>query len=134
MIHFSILYSRLVLSHIVLAVALFVTTGCGGAGAGVSDVEAATQLLKQSFEQWKAGQTPASLRQQTPAVYVADDLWEQDARLSDFSVDGPGEQYGTNVRVRVTIAGRHADGRSFDQKVNYLVTTVPALTIVREDR
>jgi len=120
----------------VAAVLLFLAPagGCGRSGPAISDVEAATELLKTSFESWKSGGTVASLREATPPVYVAEELWDDGFVLSDFTIDGNGELYGTNVRLLVTLNGKDKRGSAVSRQLKYLVTTTPALTIARGDR
>ncbi len=100
----------------------------------VSDVDAATALLEDSFKSWKSGKTVDDLRLSVPPVYVSEELWEQGCRLNDFSIDRQSEQYGTNVRVHVTLKGTDKKGADFLRTMKYLVTTEPAMTIAREDR
>ncbi len=114
---------------------LVLSAGCVGQPAvAVSDPEAAVKLVDESFQAWKAGRSLDELRQQVPPVYVAEDLWRQGFLLTDYSIDGGGETFGTNVRVRVTVKGSGPRGESVSRRMNYLVTTTPALTIAREDR
>jgi len=117
-------------------VLLFFTlvAGCGRTGPAISDVAAATELLQASFESWKSGGTVASLRQASPPVYVAEEMWDDGFVLSDFTIDGNGEMYGTNVRFSVTLNGKDKRGSTVSRQLKYLVTTTPALTIARADR
>ena len=109
--------------------------GCTGQPAvTVSDPEAAVKLVDESFQVWKAGRSPDELRQRVPPVYVAEDLWRQGFQLTDYSIDGSGEMFGTNVRVRVTLKGNGLRGEPINRQMKYLVTTTPAMTIAREDR
>ena len=108
--------------------------GCHSSTVPVSDVAAARGLLNEVLEAWKHQRTPSDLRQMNPPVYVADELWTSPFRLNDFTIDGPGELHGTNVRLRVTLRGVTSRGKSATHQVRYLVTTTPARTIAREDR
>lgn len=120
---------------VLLPLLITVTGGCSGnSTAGPSDVSQAVALVQQSLGHWKAGETLQDLRESDPPVYVADDDWHQGSRLHHFSIVGAGEKHGTNVRVTVDLETSDATGRVREQNVKYLVTTVPALTIAREDR
>ena len=116
-----------------MSIATF-TAGCGRPAPAVSNVEAAIELLKTSFESWKSGGTVASLREATPPVYVAEEMWDNGFRLTSFSIDDDGELYGTNVRLLVTLTGTDKGGLAVSRQLKYLVTTTPALTIARADR
>ncbi len=109
-------------------------SGCGPSSPAVSDIETATRLLDSTFQLWKSGQTVANLREGSPPVYVAEELWEQGFLLSGFAIDGVGEHYGSNVRFLVTLNGKDKGGAGVSRQVKYLVTTTPALTIARADR
>ncbi|MGV3484453.1 MAG: hypothetical protein ACO1RT_08545 [Planctomycetaceae bacterium] len=108
--------------------------GCGPPAVPISDVDAARELLDSSLAAWKSGRSVEQMRQQAPPVYVAEELWSQGLQLSDYSIDGNGELYGSNVRLHATLKVAGKGGETKDAKVKYLVTTTPALTIAREDR
>ena len=108
--------------------------GCQSSTVPVSDVAAARGLLSEVLEAWKDQRSPSDLRQMNPPIYVADELWTSPFQLNDFTIDGPGEVHGTNVRLRVTLRGVTPRGKSVTHQVKYLVSTAPARTIAREDR
>ena len=111
------------------------TAGCAKQALPVSDVEQATALIKQTFDDWKAGASLADQRDKSPPVYVAEELWLNGASLEEYELDGPGEVIGTNVRFHVTLECAGDRGKaSKDRQLKYLVTTTPACTIAREDR
>jgi hypothetical protein len=117
-----------------LLIPLALACGCGPTSPAVSDIDAATKLLNSTFESWKSGQPGPTLRYVFPPVYVSEEMWDEGFLLSDFTIDGAGEVYGTNVRLRVTLNGKKKDGAAVNRQVTYLVTTTPALTIARTDR
>ncbi|TWU18884.1 hypothetical protein [Allorhodopirellula heiligendammensis] len=117
-----------------LAVATLTLAGCGGRSAPVSDPKAAVALLGSSLEAWKTGKSVADMRQLTPPVYVADELWSDGFELRDFVIEGDGEMYGPNVRLSVTLTGSSRGGAVGKKQFQYLVTTTPACTIARADR
>ena len=109
--------------------------GCSSSTAvPVSDIDSAKQLLNDSFMSWKSGRSVDDLRLADPPVYVAEDLWTSDFKLTEFSIDGDGEMYGTSVRLPVTLTGAGKNNAPVKRQFAYLVTTTPASTIARSDR
>ncbi len=128
---------RLVLSIAgVLATAplLLLISGCQTSAVNVSDADKAYQLLNEVLDHWKAGRSVDDVRTSTPPIYVSDDMWQSSFELKEFTIVGPGEKYGTNVRLRAKLRCVGEKGKSVDTEVRYLVTTTPALTVAREDR
>jgi hypothetical protein len=117
--------------RVALSMATALLVGCNSAPrVPVSDLAAAQDLLEESLNAWKEGKSVEDLRNQTPPVYVAEDGWLRGNALTEFSIDGAGEMYGSNARFTVTLKN-NTRGSS---QVRYLVTTVPALTIAKEDQ
>lgn len=108
--------------------------GCGGPAVPASDVAGATELLKRSLDDWKAGKTTDDLAGGKPPVFVAEDLWQKGYMLDSYGITEPGQMLGTNVRLVVDIEASHPTLGKRKQSQAYLVTTTPALTISREDR
>jgi len=120
---------------LVVLIAWAASAGCGnGDRVPPSDVAAAEALVQESFTAWQAGSPVRELANGRPPVYVADDWWHAGFELDDFQIEGNGELVGTNVRVTVTLNGTHP--KLGKQRITqpFLVTTIPALTIAREDR
>jgi hypothetical protein len=122
-----------------LGIGVFLLTslvaGCAKHVPPVSDVEQATDLIKQTFDDWQAGASLDAQRDKQPPVYVAEELWLNGTQLKEYELNGPGEVFGTNIRFQVTLkfAGSRS-AASNDRQLKYLVTTTPACTIAREDR
>lgn len=108
--------------------------GCGPRSMPVSDVDKATVLMTKTLDAWKAGETLDEQRKQSPPVYVADELWLNGAQLKEYSLNGPGEVFGTNVRFKVKLKLIDSKGAGKERELKYLVSTTPANTIAREDR
>ena len=113
---------------------LFSFSGCQRSSVPASDADEALRLLNQTLEDWKAGKSVDDLRMSMPPVYVSDEMWQPSFKLTEFTILGPGETYGTNVRLRANLRGVGEKRKPVDTVVRYLVTTTPALTIAREDR
>lgn len=117
-----------------LSFAAGISVGCGPPEVPQSDIHQSRQLLIETLDAWVAGETLDAQRAKDPPVYVAEDLWFGKTSLNRYELNGDGEQAGTNVRFRVTLHCGGGNSRSKPRKVYYLVTTVPAQTIAREDR
>ena len=108
--------------------------GCTPRSVPVSDVDQATALITNTFEEWKNGASMDSQRERTPPVYVAEELWLNGTKLSDFKLTRPGEVIGSNIQFTVTLVCADKSGAPKNREFKYLVTTKPACTIARWDR
>jgi len=102
--------------------------------ADKSDIQLAADVLQKSLQKWKDGANIAHLRSQNPPVFVSEELWLSGHSLDSFTIDLPGEMFGTNVRFTVTTITLSPKSKPIQRKLKYLVTTTPAFTIAREDR
>lgn len=126
--------ARCVLPVAIATSLTMVSTGCVHTTVvAKSDVNDAEKIITRTFGQWKSGRTPDDLRNAQPPIYVADDFWLRGYQLTDFSMEKPGELYGTNVRFRMKLELLDLKSKAFTQTANYLVTTTPAMTIARAD-
>jgi hypothetical protein len=106
---------------------------CRSESVPKSGVDEARQLVDSTMLQWMSGLSISDLKSQSPPIYVIDDAWIGGSQLTAFEIQGPGEMYGPSVRLNVALS--LSDGtKPSTQTVTYLVTTVPAQTIVRADR
>ncbi len=109
------------------------STGCGPAAVPVSDEKEAERLLRETFDQWKSGASLEDMRKRSKPIFVTEDLWRKGSVLSDFRIVAGPEKSGTNIRLQVDLKYKSSQGKEGQRKIWYLVTTVPALTISRED-
>lgn len=109
------------------------STGCGPASVPVSDEREAERVLKEAFDQWKSGATLEDMRKRSKPIFVTEDLWRNGSVLSEFRIIAGPEKSGTNIRLQVDLKYKSSQGKEGQRKIWYLVTTVPALTISRED-
>lgn len=116
-----------------LVLALLIT-GCRHDRVPVTETGDAGRLLEITLQAWADGESSDHQRSRQPPVYVADDWWTAGYSLRGFELEDAGEQIGTNARFRVRLHGVTTDGKPVSRSVSYLVTTVPARTIAREDR
>lgn len=120
-------------SFVALVSLVALSTGCGPAAVPVSDEREAKRLLNEAFDQWKSGATLEDMRKRSEPIFVTEDLWRNGSVLSDFSIVAGPEKSGTNVRFQVNLKYKSPQGKEGQRKIWYLVTTIPALTISRED-
>jgi hypothetical protein len=118
---------------ILMFVGFTMATGCGPAKVPLSDSQQARMLAEKLLDQWKMGVKMDELAKQTPPVYVSEDLWKKEAKLTEFKFLDDGEMLGPNVRFKISLKCTGKDGKVTQRSFNYLVTTTPALTFFREE-
>ncbi|MEQ1827625.1 MAG: hypothetical protein ABL921_16820 [Pirellula sp.] len=99
----------------------------------MSDSNEAKALLERTLLAWKKGGDWSAQPKQVPPVYVTEDLWRLGGTLVDYVLEGDGETMGSNIRYRVKLKCTNAAGKTTERSVQYLITTRPALTIMREE-
>lgn len=105
--------------------------GCGSSAAPPADPHQATVSLKAALEKWKEGAPVNSLHQQSPAVYVLDEDWQDGQKLVSFEVrDALNE--GTFARIPVRLHIQAPNGLWW-KEVEYKVSTDRVVSIVRHD-
>jgi len=127
----SYLFRRPIL--ILMFLGFMMATGCGPSKVPLSDSQQARTLAEKLLDQWKLGVKMDALPNQTPPVYVSEDLWKKEATLIEFKFHGDGEMLGPNVRFKISLKCKGKDGKLTQRSFNYLVTTTPALTFFREE-
>lgn len=97
------------------------------------DKDGAQTVLSTTLDAWKAGQKPDDLKNEKPAVYVADEDWQAGSTLKAYEVTGTPMETGGHWRVSVLLT-LSANGQPEMQKdVAYAVTLAPAVTVLRAD-
>ena len=99
----------------------------------MSDASQAKALMQRIMDQWRSGGSLDELRKHSPPVYVTEDLWRNGAMLNEFSISEESELLGSNIRLKVNLKWTNKSGRAMEKSFRYIVTTRPALTIVREE-
>jgi hypothetical protein len=126
-------YFRLLGKHAILA-SLFFGAGCSSTAVPISDSHKAKQLFEEAMGEWKSGSKLQDLAKRTPPVFVSEDLWRNGQTLVNHALIGEPEMRGSNVRIQASLKLISKQGKEVEQKFWYQVTTVPALTIAREER
>ncbi len=112
---------------------LFMQTGCSPRTAPMSDAAQAKVLLQKMLDEWKSGTSLSELKKRSPPVYFTEDLWRNGAKLKEYVMTEESEALGSNIRFRVNLKCSNRGGKAIERPVRYIVTTQPALTIVREE-
>jgi hypothetical protein len=116
------------------ALALLVLAGCapGPKTAAPVEPEKARAALKTTLDAWKAGRPIDALRQDAPPIVAQDFDWMAGAELAEYKVLGDGDPEDANLRVKVHLTLRPAQGAATATKtVTYVVGTDPRLTVFR---
>ena len=107
--------------------------GCSPRTAPMSDAGKAKELLQTMLEDWKSGGNLEETKKRTPPVYVTEDLWRGGAKLDSYKVSDVSEVLGSNIRIKVNLKCTNKSGKAIDHSFRYIITTEPALTVVREE-
>jgi len=99
----------------------------------MSDAGKAKELLQTMLEDWKSGTNLEETKKRTPPVYVTEDLWRGGLKLESYSVSDESDVLGSNIRFKVNLKCTNKGGKAIDRSVRYIITTEPALTVVREE-
>jgi len=115
----------------VLAAAL--ALGCSAQGPRAAPVEPdkARAALVATLDLWKAGKKIEDASAANPPVVAQDFDWMAGAKLTEYKLLGDGTPEDANLRVRVQLTVRDAQGRTTTKTVNYVVGTDPKLTVFR---
>lgn len=113
---------------------LSIVIGCSTSSIPMSNSEEAKQLVATTLNQWSEGKNWSDLTRLDPPVYMAEDIWRKGWQLREYKIDDTAEMVGTNVRVTVNLRCDDKQGKSKTMSVRYFVTTLPALTITREEK
>jgi len=116
-----------------LAAVLLLQFGCAPATAPMSDAKKAKEFLQSMLDEWKAGTDMNGMKQRYPPIYVTEDLWRGSNKLDEYTLLGESEKLGSNIRFQVKLKWTNKSGKAVEKSVRYIVTTDPALTMVREE-
>lgn len=125
--------SSLCRRHALALTALFGLMGCGGGATAPVDPAQGEQAVRTAFECWKKGDTPESLHQRTPPMYLNEPEFAAGRRLLDFEIVEPLEPYGRQLRCAVKLSLEDTKtGAKTEKRIGYQVDTNPVVVIVRE--
>lgn len=115
-----------------LSLLLFTLTGCGGPKPENVDPNLGMQTLRDTLDQWVAGENPETLASGTPEVIVQDMDWSSGLTLLDYETMGDGEAVDANLRVQVKLHLRDQNKKDIEKLATYVVTTRPKMTVFRD--
>ncbi|HYH67852.1 MAG TPA: hypothetical protein VD866_24355 [Urbifossiella sp.] len=112
--------------------AVILLAGCsvGPKLAAPVEPDKARAALRTALDAWKAGKPIGSLTEASPPIVAQDFDWLAGAKLDDYAVLDDKES-DANLRVRVQLTVRPAQGAVAKKTVTYVVGTDPSLTVFR---
>lgn len=114
-----------------LAVVLLAGCSVGPKLAAPVEPDKARAALRTALDAWKAGKPIGSLAEASPPIVAQDFDWLAGAKLDDYAVLDEGKAEDANLKVRVRLAVRPAQGAAVKKTVTYVVGTDPKLTVFR---
>lgn len=113
-----------------LAVVLLAGCSVGPKLAAPVEPDKARVALRTALDAWKAGKPIGSLAEANPPIVAQDFDWLAGAKLDDYAVLDD-QAADANLRVRVQLTVRPAQGAPAKKTVVYIVGTDPKLTVFR---
>jgi hypothetical protein len=119
---------------VVTALALLLSGCSSGPGpAGGAGGPGALEVLRLALDGWKAGKTPAVLKDGSPSIAVSDRDWDSGYRLVAYQLIGEGEGASAGVLCAVRLRLRPPQGREIKREALYAVALRPAVTVTRQE-
>ena len=115
----------------VAAATLLAGCSVGPKLAAPVEPDKARAALRTALDAWKAGKPIGSLAEASPPIVAQDFDWLAGAKLDDYAVLDEGKAEDANLRVRVQLTVRPAQGAPAKKTVSYVVGTDPKLTVFR---
>lgn len=114
-----------------LILCLVLCIGCSSNGPVNGDV--ARKSLETALTTWKSGEPSASLEQQSPRIIAGDFDWQAGRKLVDFKIQEQDGREGNNLRKSVELTLQSGSGKPVRVTAEYLITTHPVITVVRQE-
>jgi hypothetical protein len=119
--------------NFVLAAVLAVLAGCSrNSPSAPADPDRARDALRSSLDAWQQGETPHTLKERRPAIFVVDYEWTGGHRLLRYQIEKD-ELIGNQLRCHVRLTVQNQQGRVVQQAAAYSVDTDPVVTVHRDD-
>lgn len=120
---------------IALAFAGVLLAGVGCKPAPVAaDPAKARETLRSALDAWKKGETLVAFRQRSPSITVVEAKWQSGYRLLAYELSDGDEMEGYDCRCRVKLSLQSATGKKSQENALFVVSTSPALVIVRGEQ
>lgn len=115
---------------LMLALLCIVSVGCGGPRGQPVDPTAAKDVLKTFLQAWKDGKKAEDLK---PGIVGADREWNSGKKLVAFEIQTDEVNQGTRLNVSVNLTLKDDKGTESKSTVKYVVSTAPAVTVLRDE-
>lgn len=115
---------------LMLVLLCVVLIGCGGPRGGPVNPTAAKDVLKTFLQAWQDGKKSDDLK---PAIIGVDREWTAGKKLVAFEILPDETNQGTQLNVSVNLTLKDDKGAEAKSKVNYAVSTAPAVTVLRDE-
>jgi hypothetical protein len=123
-------------SRLTVAATLLIVAGCGGTNytpPAETDPTEARAVLSNVLDAWKSGSSAASLKEQSPPIYVSDHDWTVDSKLTGYRFLGEPTLHGNNARVQVQLQLSTAGKKPRSINATYIVALQPVISIIHSD-
>jgi len=117
---------------VLLSLALLPGCSQGPPRSAPVDASKARQTLKRVLEGWKKGETPDSLKAESPSIIVQDMDWLEAMKLRTYELQGTSIEEGANLVAQVKMTLVDPQGADVEKSVTYVVGTAPVLTVFRD--
>jgi hypothetical protein len=124
---------RIVPFWVVLGLAPVGLFGCSKPPPKQADAQVAKETLSRALKAWQKGESLDAFRKTPPEVTVVEHQWQKGARLVGFELKGDGQPSGFDHQFSVTLSIQDSAAKKLDEIAIYIVSTSPALVIVRSD-
>jgi hypothetical protein len=120
----------------IMLLAVQALCGCGSGSYRVAplDADEARETLQSALESWKKDESIDALQKETPPIVVVDVDWSGGMKLLTFEAIDQGTEVDGRLVNKVKLTLQDARGAQRKETVTYLVTTSPALTVLRDIR
>jgi hypothetical protein len=123
---------RPVFLPLTLVLACLAPLGCRPAPSP-ADPEKGREALRIALAAWQNGDSPESLRRGSPPVTATDPKWRDGYRLLRYEIADDARVAGYDLQCRAALWLRGPDGKPTQEKAVFIVSTRPALVVVRAE-
>lgn len=115
---------------LMLALLCVVLIGCGGPRGQPVNPTTAKDVLKTFLQAWQDGKKAEDLK---PGITGADREWNSGKKLVSFEIQSDEANQGTRLRVSANLTLKDDKSAESKSTVNYVVSTAPAVTVLRDE-
>lgn len=115
---------------LMLALLCLVLIGCGGPRGQPVNPTMAKDILKTFLQAWQDGKKAEDLK---PGIVGADREWSAGKKLLAFEILTDEANQGTQLHLSANLTLQDDKGAESQSTVNYVVSTAPAVTVLRDE-